>query len=194
MPYERDGDWRGLMEGYDLSKLRHCGVDVRIAASVVIRNPDLVSIGDHVAIGDFCYITTAITIGDYVHIAPHCTIIGGRRALCELRDFSAISAGCRLVCGSDDYLGSGLTNPTIPEAYHADLHFDPVILEKHVVLGTSCVVHPGVTFGEGAVVGSCSLITKSLPPWTVSKGVPARPFKERPRERILELEARLRMA
>lgn len=177
---------------FDLSKLKKCGRDVRIAGTVVIKHPELVEIGDHVAIDDFCYITTAMEIGDYVHIAALCSIIGGRNARCVLADFTGLSAGCRLICGSDDYLGSGLTNPTVPEPFHADLHFAPIVLRKHVVLGTSCVVHPGVVIGEGAAVGSCSLVTKSLEPWMVYAGVPARARRERPRERMLERETALR--
>ena len=180
------------MQQFDYSKLRHCGQDVRIASSVVIKRPELVSIGNHVAIDDFCYITTALEIGDYVHISPLCSIIGGKQALCILKDFAGLSAGCRIICASDDYLGSGLTNPTIPAAYRAEVHVAPVILEKHALLGTNCVVHPGVTLGEGAVVGSCSLVTKNLEPWYVYVGIPARPMKPRNRDRMLEMETRLR--
>jgi dTDP-4-amino-4,6-dideoxy-D-glucose acyltransferase len=180
------------MDEFDYSKLKSCGIDVRISKNVQIKHPELVSIGNHVAIDDFFYVTTALEIGDYVHIGPFCSIIGGRLASCTMKDFAGLSAGCRIICGSDDYLGSGLTNPTVPDAYHADLHIDPVILEKHALLGTNCVVHPGVTLGEGATVGSCSLITKSLAPWQVYLGIPAKPYKERERRRILEMEAKLR--
>jgi len=180
------------MEEFDYSKLKYCGKDVRIAGSVVIKYPELASIGNHVAIDEFCYITTALEIGDYVHIAPFCSIIGGKSACCVLRDFSGLAAGCRIICGSDDYLGSGLTNPTVPDAYHADLHIEPVILEKHALLGTNCVVYPGVILSEGATVGTCSLVTKSLAPWQVYFGIPARPYKERERRKILEMETKLR--
>jgi galactoside O-acetyltransferase len=177
---------------FDLSRLKSCGEDVRISPLAVIRYPELVSIGSHVAIDEFVVITTGMEIGDHVHIAPHVSIIGGRKGRCVVRDFAGISAGSRLVCGSDDYLGSGLTGPTVPRPYHADVAWAPVVLGKHAILGTNVVVHPGVTIGEGAAVGSCSLVTKDLPPWTVAVGVPARPVKDRPRERILDAEARLR--
>jgi nucleoside-diphosphate-sugar epimerase len=56
----------------------------------------------------------------------------------------------------------------------------------------NCVVHPGVVIGEGAAVGSCTLVTRDLEPWRVYVGVPARPIGDRPRERIIQMEARLR--
>jgi galactoside O-acetyltransferase len=183
---------RGLMGEYDYTRLLHCGKDVRIASSVAIRYPELVRIGNHVAIDDFCCITTSLEVGDYVHIAPLCSIIGGKEAECILQDFAGLSAGCRIICSSDDYLGSGLTNPMVPAPFRAQVHCGKVVIERHAVLGTNCVVHPGVTIGEGTAVGSCSLVTKSLDPWQVCIGIPARPVKVRERANILAMEISLR--
>ena len=177
---------------FDYSRLAHCGVDVRIADTAVIRYPECVSVGDHVAIADFVVITTAMDIGEYVHISPHCSIIGSRHSKCVMHPFAGLAAGCRIVCGSDDYLGSGLTNPTVPAKFRGDVRFTTVTLERHALMGTNCVCHPGVTLGEGAVVGSCSLVTKDLAPWMLYVGTPARPIRARPHERMLALEAQLR--
>jgi acetyltransferase-like isoleucine patch superfamily enzyme len=180
------------MNEFDYSKLKRCGQDVRIADYVIIKYPELVSIGSHVAIDNYCYISTALEIGNYIHIGPLCSIIGGKESLCFMRDYSGLSAGCRIICSSDDYLGSGLTNPTIPSRYRAKVKISNVVFEKHALLGTNCVVHPGITIGEGAVVGSCSLVTKNLEPWNVYLGIPAKLIKPRERKRILELEEHLR--
>ncbi len=51
--------------------------------------------------------------------------------------------------------------------------------------------HPGVTIGEGTVVGSGSIVTRDLEPWGVYMGSPARRVKDRPPGRIPELEAEL---
>jgi galactoside O-acetyltransferase len=183
---------RGLMGDYDYTQLSRCGENVRIASSVVIKYPELVRIGSHVAIDDFCYITTSLEVGDYVHIGPFCSIVGGKGAQCILRDFAGLAAGCRIICASDDYLGSGLTNPMVPVPFRAQVHFGNVVIEKHAVLGTNCVVHPGVTIGEGTALGSCSLATKTLDPWRVYVGIPARAVKVRERAKILEMELSLR--
>lgn len=37
---------------------------------------------------------------------------------------------------------------------------------------------PGVTIGEGAVVGAGSLVTKDVPAWTIAAGTPAKVIKE----------------
>ncbi len=180
------------MSVFDYSTLRKCGKNVRIAPTVFFRNPQLVSIGNHVAIDGFCHFTTALEIGDYVHIAAFCSIIGGGDAKCTIKDFSGLATGCRLVCASDDFLGSGLTGPTVPPKYRAKIQYGPITVEKFCIIGTNVVVHPGVTIGEGSAVGSCSLITRDLEPWHVYTGIPAKARAPRKKERMLELEAQLR--
>ena len=45
-------------------------------------------------------------------------------------------------------------------------------------LGTGAVILPGVTIGEGAVVGANSVVTRNVPPYTVVGGVPAHKIKD----------------
>ena len=61
-------------------------------------------------------------------------------------------------------------------------------------MGANVVVHPNVTIGEGTIVGSQSLVTRDLPPWSICVGVPARVVRERPRDVIERFEAELREA
>ena len=106
-------------------------------------------------------------------------------------DFSGCSAGCRIATGTEDFLGGSLTNPAVPPAYRqAERSF--VRMERHAILGTDVAVMPGVTIGEGVSVGAKSLILENCEPWTIYAGTPARPLRDRPRKRILELEERLR--
>jgi maltose O-acetyltransferase len=45
-------------------------------------------------------------------------------------------------------------------------------------IGTGAVILPNVTIGEGAVVGANSVVTRSVPPYTVVGGVPAHKIKD----------------
>jgi galactoside O-acetyltransferase len=152
--------------------------------------PERIWVGDHVIIDDFALVIpgAASAIGSYVHIASFCSITGGGAFFLE--DFSALSAGCRLVTGSDDFKGPSLTNPTVPAEFK-NVRRSYVRLGRHALLGTNTVVLPGVTIGEGATVGANSLVTRDLEPWTVNIGTPARAVKARPRHAILDLERQL---
>lgn len=170
--------------------LAACGDDVTIYEWVRVLKAEAIRIGDHVIVDDFVFLDggAGLTIGSYVHIAGFCSIVGG--GTCELEDFSGLAAGCRLVTGTEVVDGSGLTNPTIPDEYRA-VHRGSLRIGRHAMLGTNVVVHPDVEIGEGAIVGSGSVVTKNIPPWTICVGSPARPVKERPSERILEFERAL---
>jgi galactoside O-acetyltransferase len=54
----------------------------------------------------------------------------------------------------------------------------PVRVENRAWLGFNVSVLAGVTIGEGAVIGACSVVSKSIPAWTVAAGNPARVLRE----------------
>jgi acetyltransferase-like isoleucine patch superfamily enzyme len=56
-----------------------------------------------------------------------------------------------------------------------------VRIEDDAFIALNSIVLPGVTIGEGAVVGAGSLVTKDIPPWKVAVGVPAKVTHDRPR-------------
>lgn len=176
---------------YDYSLLKSVGNDVFISQHVEIRRPHLVSIGSHVAIDWGFYCTVNAEIGDYIHIAPYVTVIGGSTGILRMGNFTTIAAGSRIVCGSDEHLGEGFVGPTIPDKYRDKLIIAPVILGNFASIGTNAVVLPGVTLGEGSVVGACSLVTKSTEPWTVYTGIPARPIKPRRKDKMVAMAKEL---
>jgi acetyltransferase-like isoleucine patch superfamily enzyme len=59
------------------------------------------------------------------------------------------------------------------------------------VLGANVVVQPDVTIGEGTIVGSQSLVTRSLPSWSICIGAPARVVAPRESETINAYEQAL---
>ena len=169
---------------YDLSRLAACGEDVFVSANVEIRRPHLVRLSSHIAIDTGFYCTTAAMLGDYIHIGPYVTVIGGAPALLRLAGFNTIGAGSRLLCASDEFMGAGLAG-LAPAQFRDGVRVEPIVLEAFASIGTNVVIHPGVTLGEGSVVGSCALVTKSTEPWTIYQGIPARPWKKRPKEKMI---------
>ncbi len=54
----------------------------------------------------------------------------------------------------------------------------PIRVERNVWIGFDACVLPGVTIGEGAVVGAKSVVTQSVPPFTIVAGNPARVIRK----------------
>lgn len=169
--------------------LKSYGEDVRISRNAVLYQPKLLEVGSHVRIDDFVTISGKVTLGDYIHIAQFCGLYGGTEGI-YMEDFSGLSSKCTIYATSNDYSGDSLTNPTVPAKYKAADKNAAVRLGRHVIVGCTSVILPGVTVGEGCAVGAMSLCAKSLEPWGICAGIPARRIKERGRK-LLELEKQL---
>lgn len=174
------------------SGFRKVGSNVRIFPGAKVFGREHISIGDNVIIDDFVFIyaTAPMFIGSYVHIASFSSITGG--GVVVLEDFSGLSSGVRIISGSEDFLGGGLTNPTVPEKYR-EVHRSFVHIGRHAIIGANAVVLPGVTVAEGCAVGSGAVVNKSLEPWGVYAGAPARRIKARPSAIIVKRECELQI-
>jgi galactoside O-acetyltransferase len=166
------------------------GKNVMISDKATIYSAQNIEIGDNVRIDDFCVLSPgkSLRIGSFVHIACFCSIIGKEEIVME--DFSGLSSRVSIYSSSDDYSGSFLTNPTVSSDY-TNVYSAPVTLNTHVIVGAGAVILPGVVIGEGAAVGSMSLVSKSIPKWEIWGGSPAKKIKERKKD-LLVLEWKLR--
>ena len=162
----------------------------KIYENAKVINLEKLKIGYKSQIDDFVFFNCGeeSILGDFVHIASFCSIIGGGKFYMD--HFSGLSAGCRIITGSDDFTGGALTNPTVPSTY-TNVKKSTVTIGKHAILGTNVTVLPGVTIGEGAAVGAGALVRKDLEPWTIYVGADCKPLKARPSKKILTLEQQL---
>lgn len=111
-----------------------------------------VFIGDHVIV-DLNH-ADCIILEDHVHIAS------GSRLLCHQRDLTNY-------CVGDDYAKLG---------YKLGM----ICMKRGCLIGMETMIMPGVTIGEGAIVGAGSLVTKDIPAWTIASGRPAKVVKNVP--------------
>ena len=164
---------------------RSYGKNVQISRKASIYNAQKITLGDHVRIDDFCILSGEISIGNYVHIAAYSAIFGGSDGV-KICDFANLSPRVTVYSVNDNYTGEAMAGPTIPDEYRK-VESEPVLIERHVLVGSTSVILPGVTLKEGSSFGSFSLINHDSEAWSVNIGIPFRKIKDR-NQTILELE------
>ncbi|WP_440054187.1 acyltransferase [Pseudoalteromonas sp. T1lg65] len=155
------------------------GNDCLISRKASFYGIKRISLGDNVRIDDFAVLsagTEGISIGNYIHIAVYTSLIGASHI--KLDDFVNLSSRVSIYSSSDDYSGEWLTNPTIDPKF-TNVISKPVHLAEHCIVGSGSVILPGVQLGVGVAVGALSLVTRSVEPFKIVAGSPARFVKKR---------------
>jgi galactoside O-acetyltransferase len=158
---------------------KHIGRNVTISPKASIYRPEMIEIGDNVRIDDFCILSAGdggISIGDNVHIAPYCSLVGKGRIVLEKR--SQFAQRVYLMSSSDDFSGSYLVGPCVPEAFRNVKHGD-ITIGRDSVIGCNAVIFPGVTVGANSAIGAMSLVNRDVPEDVIYAGIPAKYIKDR---------------
>jgi acetyltransferase-like isoleucine patch superfamily enzyme len=109
-----------------------------------------------------------IRVGDQCTINRNCYLDG--RGLLKIGNRVSISPDVHLITSDHDH-----NSPSFP------FIAGEIIVEDYVWIGSRATILPNVTIGEGAVVCACAVVTKSVAPYTVVGGVPAKKIGERNR-------------
>jgi acetyltransferase-like isoleucine patch superfamily enzyme len=108
-------------------------------------------------------------LGDNVHIVAHERIVIGDNCLMASKIFlSDTSHG--------EYNGNEQCAPTIPPN-DRKLKSKPVTIGNNVWIGENVCILPGVAIEDGCVIGSNSVVNKSIPKNCIVAGVPAKIIK-----------------
>lgn len=113
------------------------------------------------------------SVGKDVFIGSQVWIDAGHADLITLEEHSHLDARCVVLCHKrqlDNYY-QGDDYAKLPYKTAA------VKLCRGCSVGTDTLLMPGVTIGEGAIVGAGSLVTKDIPEWTIAVGRPAKVVK-----------------
>jgi acetyltransferase-like isoleucine patch superfamily enzyme len=117
---------------------------------------------------------TDITIGRYCSLSPGVSFVGVRHPL-EYVSTSAFTHApeldivARFAKDSGDRYDQFLPNPQRA----------PVTIENDVWIGTGAMLMSGITIGTGSAVAAGSVVTKSVEPYDIVGGNPARPIRKR---------------
>lgn len=93
-----------------------------------------------------------------IHIGNNVVISNGVSILCHKRDITNYQKG--------------------DNAKHLPFKYEDVTIEDGCQIGLNCTILPGVTIGKGSIIGSCSLVTKSIPAWSIAVGSPAKVVRQ----------------
>lgn len=153
--------------------LRDCNIDPSAlvgSGSNCIRT----HMGRYSYMGNNC-VTVNTTIGSFCSIASYCCIGGGNHPL-NLPSTSPIFYEGRNGFGKN----------------FSRIQFDaerPVVIGNDVWIGEKVFVKDGINIGNGAIVGSHSVVTHDVPPYAIVAGCPARIIKYRfDTETIMKLQ------
>lgn len=158
-------------------RLHACGRRLYLYSGLpFISGPLEIQVGDHCRIsgqttfsGRSASGSTHLVIGNNVGIGWQTTIAVGTKVIIE--DNVRIAGRTCLFGYPGHPMNAEKRAQGSPddESQIGDIH-----LEKHVWLGTNVSVKGGVTIGEGTVVCAGSVVTKSLPPFVLAGGNPAK--------------------
>ncbi len=120
----------------------------------------------HIYPGVIIWAPWNLQIGDEAGVASGAILYSQGKITIGKR--AVISQGAHLCAGTHDFTRKGF--PLVTK---------PILIGDQVWIAAEAFVHPGITIGEGAVVGARSVVTRNLPPWKVCSGFPACPIKDR---------------
>lgn len=144
--------------------------DLRIGKNVSLRSGYSNYVGASEPMAFWVSPGGILSIGDDCGLS-NTTIVCRQRI--EILEGTFIGGGCRIY--DNDF------HQLMPEARVANcgaVASAAIRIGPRAFVGGHCIVLKGVSIGEASVIGAGSLVTKSIPPWEVWGGVPARFIKK----------------
>lgn len=134
-----------------------CFKKIKIGKGVIIKANTFFG-GEE--IGDFSYIGQFSYVSDKVKIGRFCSLAAGVK-----------------IYSSNHNLNSVSTYPLYAKFYHdwkLDGQGKEILIGNDVWIGVNSIILPGVTIGDGAIIGAGSVVNKNIEPYAIYVGNPAR--------------------
>jgi len=137
-------------------QLKQCGKKCRFGFGSIIHGGKYVIIGENFFAGEYCYLSTNkyvdVVIGSHIMFGPYVKVLGGNH--------------------DSKYLDNHIS-------YAPEVKSGNIIIEDGVWIGANSTILSSATISEGCIVGANSLINKTLPPYSICAGSPAKFIRSR---------------
>lgn len=149
----------------------------------VITDPSII-VGDYTMYNDFVNDPTLFEKNNVLYHYPinHDKLYIGK--------FCSIACGARFLFNSANHSLNSLSTYPFPLFFeewglsisHVTDAWDnkgDIVIGNDVWIGYEAVILAGVKIGDGTIIGTRSVVTKDVPPYTIVGGVPAKPIRKR---------------
>ena len=196
---------KGVFDRPHIGKNARIGKGVKVEANFAYVGNGA-KIGDGVRLGFASYVGSGCVIGRNSALGHHTvlfkgTVIGHHTvigALCSSQGDNVIGNHVRIINQSqigrrmviEDYVSIGprfVPSNTKNIVHHRNIPrvVDPTTVEFGARIGSGVTLCPGVIIGREAFIGAGSVVTKSIPPFKVAYGNPARVVRDVPENEYL---------
>jgi len=130
----------------------HAGTNINIESRAYFGSGARVTIGNESSIGVRSFINGAVSIGDNVMMGPEVLIL------------------------TSNHCFSRTDIPMIEQGMSDEM---PVFIGNDVWIGQRAVILPGVSIGDGVIIGAGAVVTKDVLPYSIVAGNPAKIIRMR---------------
>lgn len=168
--YQSHGDGQ-----FDRDDFKSLGANVIIEQGVLVFHPENITIGNNVYIGHNTilkgYYKNEMFIGDNTWIGQGCFFHSAGGILIG----EAVGIGPMVKILTSSHSEGESSKPVMS----GELEFKAVRIEDGCDIGIGSVILPGISVGEGSIIGASSVVTKDVPSYCVVAGVPAQILRNR---------------
>ena len=164
------------------------GYEKEIYIKPTVNNPDII-------VGEFTYIADSEFES---HVTHHYEWIGDKLIIGK---FCQIASGVEFIMnGANHQMNAVTTFPfytlegwDMESPVRSDLPMKgDTVIGNDVWIGQNAVILPGVRIGDGAIIGANSVVGSNVEPYSIVAGNPAKPFRKRFDDELIDLLLRFR--
>lgn len=161
------------MRGFLLMPFVESGGPIKSIGKTIINNPNgIIRVGKHTCLWPDVKLS--------LNSSPGCSV-----PVVQIGECCSIGDRTQIHCGKEVRIGNYVLISWDVNIIEYDYHAPgggypsplPIVIEDEAWIGARCIIAKGVTIGRGAIIGAGSVVVKSVPPFTLAAGNPARAIK-----------------